>query len=94
MSASPTWGVYPFAERRDAAGSRPACCCHTLLIKASADIGHLQIRNRGAVGGSLAHADPATKYPTAALAVDAALEVTGPPAADAFPLPITVDRIR
>ena len=76
MSASPTWGVYPFAERLDAAGSRPACCCHTLLIKASADIGHLQIRNRRAVGGSLA--DPAAKYPAAALAVDAALEVTGP----------------
>jgi hypothetical protein len=56
VSASPTWGVYPFAERLDAAGSRPVCCCHTLLIKASADIGHLQIRNRGAVGGSLAHA--------------------------------------
>ena len=78
MSASPTWGVYPFAERLDAAGSRPVCCCHTLLIKASADIGHLQIRNRGAVGGSLAHADPAAKYPAAALAVGAALEVTGP----------------
>ena len=93
MSASPTWGV--FFRRAPRRGRFTAgVLLPYLLIKASADIGHLQIRNRGAVGGSLAHADPATKYPTAALAVDAALEVTGPPAADAFPLPITVDRIR
>ena len=94
MSASPTWGVDPFAERLDAAGSRPVCCCHTLLIKASADIGHLQIRNRGAVGGSLAHADPAAKYPQPHWRSTLPSRSPGRPAADAFPLPITVDRIR
>jgi len=40
-------------------------------------IGHFQIRNRGTVGGSLAHADPAAEYPAVALALDAELEVAG-----------------
>jgi carbon-monoxide dehydrogenase medium subunit len=38
-------------------------------------IGHFQIRNRGTVGGALAHADPAAEYPAVALALDAELEV-------------------
>ena len=38
-------------------------------------IGHTQIRNRGTVGGSLAHADPASELPAVALALDAQLEV-------------------
>ena len=44
-------------------------------------IGHFQIRNRGTIGGSLAHADPAAEYPAVALALDAELEavsVRGP----------------
>ncbi|MFG1929266.1 FAD binding domain-containing protein [Mycobacterium sp. NPDC048908] len=49
-----------------------------LLAKATSHIGHYQIRNRGTVGGSLAHADPAAEYPAVALALDASLEVTGP----------------
>lgn len=49
-----------------------------LLRKATAHIGHFQIRNRGTVGGSLAHADPAAEYPALALALDASLEVVGP----------------
>src|SRR5690348_12906242 len=39
-----------------------------LLAKATAHIGHSQIRNRGTVGGSLAHADPAAEYPATAVA--------------------------
>jgi carbon-monoxide dehydrogenase medium subunit len=46
-----------------------------LLARATPFIGHFQIRNRGTVGGSLAHADPAAEYPAAALALDAELEV-------------------
>ena len=34
-------------------------------------IGHFQIRNRGTVGGSIAHADPASELPAVALALDA-----------------------
>jgi carbon-monoxide dehydrogenase medium subunit len=48
-----------------------------LLTKATSHIGHYQIRNRGTVGGSLAHADPAAEYPAVAVALDASLEVAG-----------------
>ena len=46
-----------------------------LLARATPFIGHTQIRNRGTVGGSLAHADPAAEYPAVALALDAELDV-------------------
>lgn len=41
-------------------------------------VGHLQIRNRGTVCGSLAHADPAAELPALALASDALVSVAGP----------------
>jgi carbon-monoxide dehydrogenase medium subunit len=46
-----------------------------LLARATPLIGHFQIRNRGTLGGSIAHADPAAEYPAVALALDATLEV-------------------
>ena len=46
-----------------------------LLARATPLIGHFQIRNRGTLGGSLAHADPAAEYPAVALALDAELEI-------------------
>jgi carbon-monoxide dehydrogenase medium subunit len=46
-----------------------------LLARATPLIGHFQIRNRGTVGGSLAHADPAAEYPAVALALDAEMEI-------------------
>ncbi|HKE76589.1 MAG TPA: xanthine dehydrogenase family protein subunit M [Acidimicrobiales bacterium] len=49
-----------------------------LLARAVPFIGHFQIRNRGTVGGSIAHADPAAELPAVALALDADLEVAGP----------------
>jgi carbon-monoxide dehydrogenase medium subunit len=49
-----------------------------LLAQAIPLIGHFQIRNRGTVGGSIAHADPASELPAVALALDAELEVAGP----------------
>jgi carbon-monoxide dehydrogenase medium subunit len=45
-----------------------------LLAKVTPLVGHFQIRNRGTIGGSIAHADPAAEYPTVALALDADLE--------------------
>ncbi len=41
-------------------------------------VGHLQIRNRGTVSGSLAHADPAAELPALAVATDAIIGVAGP----------------
>ncbi len=46
-----------------------------LIAKAVKLIGHFQIRNRGTVGGSIAHADPAAELPVVALTLDAELEV-------------------
>ena len=48
-----------------------------MLAKATPYIGHFQIRNRGTIGGALAHADPAAEYPAVAVALDAELEAVG-----------------
>jgi CO/xanthine dehydrogenase FAD-binding subunit len=48
---------------------------HSLLRRATNHIGHFQIRNRGTVGGSLAHADPAAEQPTVAVALGAEITV-------------------
>jgi aerobic carbon-monoxide dehydrogenase medium subunit len=45
-----------------------------LLTRATPHIGHFQIRSRGTIGGSVAHADPAAEYPAVALALDATME--------------------
>jgi aerobic carbon-monoxide dehydrogenase medium subunit len=47
-------------------------CCR-LIPDALRHVGHLQIRNRGTVGGSLAHADPAAELPAVAVALGAEL---------------------
>jgi uncharacterized membrane protein len=44
-----------------------------LIGRALRHVGHLQIRNRGTVGGSIAHADPAAELPAVALATGATL---------------------
>ncbi len=49
-----------------------------LLRAATRYIAHPQIRNRGTVGGSLAHADPAAEYPAVAVALGAEFDVRGP----------------
>jgi carbon-monoxide dehydrogenase medium subunit len=48
-----------------------------LLDAATRNIGHPQIRNRGTMGGSLAHAHPASEYQAAAVALDAQFTITG-----------------
>jgi carbon-monoxide dehydrogenase medium subunit len=47
-----------------------------LLTLATPHIGHFQIRNRGTLGGAIAHADPAAEYAAVALALDATIEAT------------------
>lgn len=49
-----------------------------LLAEAARHVGHAAIRNRGTLGGSVAHADPAAELPAALVALDARLRVTGP----------------
>jgi carbon-monoxide dehydrogenase medium subunit len=65
---------------RQATAERHAglCAAVPLLPLALGNVGHFQIRNRGTIGGSIAHADPAAELPAVALALDATLEVAGP----------------
>lgn len=48
-----------------------------ILADTAKHIGDIQVRNRGTLGGSLAHADPAADYPAVVLACDAKIEVEG-----------------
>lgn len=48
-----------------------------LMAEAILSVGHRQTRNRGTIGGSLCHLDPAAELPVVALAFDAKLIVTG-----------------
>ena len=49
-----------------------------LAAAAAPFIGHRQIRNRGTIGGSIAHADPAAELPSVAVASGVTLVATGP----------------
>jgi carbon-monoxide dehydrogenase medium subunit len=49
-----------------------------LLAAALPWVGHFQIRNRGTVGGSLSHADPAAELPAVALCLDVRFTARGP----------------
>lgn len=49
-----------------------------LLQEATTLVGHLPIRTRGTIGGSLAHADPAAEFPAVVTALDGDLVVRGP----------------
>lgn len=57
-------------ERDDALAARVP-----LLRKALAWVGHVQTRNRGTVGGSLAHADPSAELPLAAATLNASMRL-------------------
>lgn len=49
-----------------------------LLSRAASLIGHVPIRHRGTIGGSLSHADPAAELPAALLALEGRLRLHGP----------------
>jgi carbon-monoxide dehydrogenase medium subunit len=49
-----------------------------LIAKAMPHIGHVAIRNRGTIGGSIAFADPAAELPACVLALGGEIEATGP----------------
>jgi carbon-monoxide dehydrogenase medium subunit len=49
-----------------------------LMREAVLQVGHRQTRNRGTMGGSLSHLDPAAELPTVAAALDATISVAGP----------------
>lgn len=49
-----------------------------VVAQAAREIGDPQVRNRGTMGGSLAHADPAADYPAVMVALDAEVHLKGP----------------
>jgi carbon-monoxide dehydrogenase medium subunit len=61
----------------DIAGDTRLAVAHPLLAEAISHVAHYQIRNRGTVGGSLAHADPSAEMPGIALTCDALLTIVG-----------------
>jgi CO/xanthine dehydrogenase FAD-binding subunit len=66
-----------------------------VLAQAMTHVAHLAVRNRGTIGGSLSHADPAAELPLIALLLDASIEIAGAsgrravPARDFFLAPLT-----
>src|SRR5215475_12257093 len=54
---------------------RNAC---PLLPETATNLGDMQVRNKGTIGGSLAHADPAADWPAAAIALGAEIIAVGP----------------
>ena len=61
----------------DLLGSREIAEMLPLLREATAHVAHPAIRNRGTIGGNLAHADPASELPACMLALDATLVLRG-----------------
>jgi carbon-monoxide dehydrogenase medium subunit len=49
-----------------------------LMPQTATTIADVQVRNRGTLGGSIAHADPAGDWPAAIMALDAEIKITGP----------------
>jgi aerobic carbon-monoxide dehydrogenase medium subunit len=70
-----TVGIGAMTRQADVERDATVAGAVPLLARATPLIGHFQIRNRGTLGGSLAHADPAAEYPAVALALDAEFEV-------------------
>jgi carbon-monoxide dehydrogenase medium subunit len=83
---------------RDIEDDRRLTTAHPLLRDAVAHVGHYQIRNRGTVGGSLAHADPAAELPGVAVTCEADITLVGPagprtvPAGEFFTGPLSTLR--
>ena len=51
---------------------------NSLVAEVAGGIGDPQVRNRGTIGGNIAHADPASDWGTVLTALDASVEVQGP----------------
>lgn len=61
----------------DIEGDARLSASHPLLAEAIRHVAHYQIRNRGTVGGSVAHADPSAEMPGIAMTCDARMTIVG-----------------
>ena len=79
ITADDGWTVIGAMTREHMAEESPRVAQAVPLLAAALPfIGHVAIRSRGTIGGSLAHADPAAELPAVACALDAELVVRGP----------------
>ena len=65
-------------RQREAEFSELLAARSPLVIEALTQVGHPAIRNRGTIGGSLAHADPVAELPCVMTALEAELVMAGP----------------
>ena len=63
------------ATHHDVEISPVICGRCPLLSETASNIGDVQVRNRGTIGGSVAHADPAADYPASLLALEAQIRI-------------------
>ena len=59
------------------AGSEQLRAACPMIAEAASEIGDPQVRNRGTIGGSIAHADPAADFPAVMLALEADILIKG-----------------
>jgi|HigsolmetaAR201D_1030396.scaffolds.fasta_scaffold01785_9 carbon-monoxide dehydrogenase medium subunit len=79
------WRIGAFTTYAQAA-SDANLQAYSALHDAVTIIGDTQVRNRGTIGGSLAHADPAADLPAVVLALNATINVIGPNGARSIPI--------
>jgi carbon-monoxide dehydrogenase medium subunit len=70
---------------RDIEDDQLLATAHPLLREAVSHVAHYQIRNRGTIGGSLAHADPAAELPGIAVTCEAEITLAGASGARTIP---------
>jgi len=70
-------GLGAMVRWRDIEKDARLASAHPLLKAAVAHVAHYQIRNRGTIGGSIAHADPAAEIPGIVVTCDADIAVSG-----------------
>jgi carbon-monoxide dehydrogenase medium subunit len=87
IASAPDGGLLigALARHADLAASPLVRARAPLLAEAARHVGHAAIRNRGTLGGSLAHADPAAELPAALVALDALLVLSGAGGARTLP---------
>ena len=70
--------IGPLTTHAEIAASDALAAACPILAQAAGMIGDPQVRNRGTIGGNVAHADPASDLPAVLTALDATFNVTGP----------------
>ena len=74
-AANGSLGIAGMTRQRDIEFSDVAASRCPIMTEAILQVGHRQTRNRGTLGGSLAHLDPSAELPAVAMALDATIHV-------------------